>query len=82
MKVIHAGWDPIAYLQGLHTRQLMNLRDECFRYGHNGVYINSANDKWIELDEVNIVLSGREHIPNKAEAKTIRQQKAKAQRNR
>ena len=82
MKVVRADWDPVAYLKGLHTRQLMALRDECFRYGHNGCWINSANTKWVELEEVNNELNTREHIPNKAEAKTIRQQKAKAKRNR
>ena len=82
MKHVNASFDPFAYLNELHTRQLMKLRDECFRYGHNGCWINSANTKWVDLDEVNQVLSGREHIPNKAEAKEIRQKKAHANRNR
>jgi len=81
-KFVNASFDPIAYLEGLHTRQLMNLRNDCFRFGHNGVFINSANDKWVSVEEVNQVLSTREHIPNKREAKEIRQKAAHAKRNR
>lgn len=82
MKHVNASFDPIEYCRGLHTRQLMKLRDECFRYGHGGVFINSANDKWVDLEEVNAVLSTREHVPNKEEAKEIRRKKAHSKRHR
>lgn len=76
-------WDPIAYLEGLHTRQIMNLRDDAHRYGNDGVnLLDHEPYHTVSLDQIRQVLATREHIPNKAEAKVIRQQKAKASRNR
>jgi len=76
-------WDPTPYLKGLHTRQLMNLREDCYRFGNEGTYIgNTSSNKWVTVEQVNAELSTREHIPNKKEAKEIRQQKALAKRNR
>lgn len=77
-----ADWDAPEYLKTLHTRQLMNLRDECFRYGHDGTWHNSSNTRWISTEQVNAELSSRKHIPNKAEAKEIRRQKAQSKRHR
>lgn len=76
-------WDPIAYLNSLHTRQIMNLRNDCYSYGHDEVrMLDHEPYHAITLDQIREVLSTREHIPNKAEAKVIRQQKAAAGRNR
>ena len=80
---VRADWDAPGYLAALHTRQLMALRDECLRYGHNATTIgNSSSDRWVTTDQVNAELNTREHIPNKVEAKEIRRQKAHAKRNR
>jgi len=82
-EVIVPAWDPIAYLSGLHTRQIMNLRDDCHKFQHDAVdLLEYAPYHTITLDQIREVLATREHIPNKAEAKVIRQQKAKAKRNR
>lgn len=37
---------------------------------------------WLSINDIKNELNTREHIPNKQEAKLIRQQKAKAKRNR
>ncbi len=76
-------WDPITYLESLHTRQIMQLREDAHRYGHDAVHLeDGVAEHYITGDQIRQVLATREHIPNKAEAKVIRQQKAKAARNR
>lgn len=79
--VIRNKWDPIAYLKNLHTRQIMDLRNACYRYGHDMVDVSDCGQgPDITIDQIKEVLATREHIPNKKEAKVIRQQKAKARR--
>lgn len=78
----HPNWDPIAYLNGLHTKQIMNLRKDAYHYGHEQVSLDDAGWLVITVDQINEVLATREHVPNKAEAKKIRQFKMRAKRHR
>lgn len=88
-------WDPIEYLKKRHTKELLNIRDMIYRvsgYNHYDVTdgevgcdpINdySGGRCWVSLEQVKAELATRPHIPNKTEAKAIRQAQAKAQRNR
>jgi hypothetical protein len=71
------------YLEKLHTRQLLKLRDSVYRVcdyglsrGFQPVY-DVTDTLSVRAYEIKRELSKREHIPNKAEAKKIRQEKAK-----
>lgn len=79
----HQEWqfDAMAYLKAQTTRELMSIRESCYRL--NGRYDITENDGrcMVTTDQVLEVLAGREHIPNKAQAKAIRQAKAHAQRH-
>ena len=69
-------------LKKMDTRKLKNMLDTGRACG--GVYFWLGSDggpSWT-TDELKAELSTREHIPNKAEAKKIRQEIAKAKRNR
>jgi hypothetical protein len=97
------GWDPIKYLQGRHTKQLLGLRDELYKMNGGGRYIHpaqgtenqAAEEDYAILDvmgdhsgcvvtlaQIKAELATRPHVPNKAEAKVIRQERAKAGRNK
>jgi hypothetical protein len=71
------------YLEKLHTRQLLKLRDRVYRVcNFNGnlplnPFVNVTDSLTVRVSEIRRELSKREHIPNKAEAKKIRQEKAK-----
>jgi hypothetical protein len=78
----YPNWDPMAYLNGLHTRQIMKLRDEAHHFGHGQTSIDDGGWCVVTHDQIKEVLATREHIPNKIEAKRIRQQKAHAKRHR
>lgn len=92
------------YLKNLHTKQLLNLRDEIYkitpseeekkllrpiisseeelyRYlNESEVHYdvsNSFKNWYVTLNDVREELKTREHIPNKTEAKEIRQHRAK-----
>lgn len=66
-------------LPKLHTRVLMQYRDRCHKLG--GSYDPTDNNgKCIPLADILSELNTREHIPNKQEAKIIRQTKAKQKR--
>ncbi len=74
------------FLRRLHTRQLhahlvslRRLESKCGEY-----YQLESTFKNIrkEIDFVKGILATREHIPNKQEARKIRQEKAKTGRNR
>ncbi len=69
-------WNPATYLESLHTRQLMKLRELGQAYEW-GCIINDKHHLTVTLTEINSELNTREHIPNKEEAKKIRQLKAK-----
>lgn len=58
----------------LHTKQLLGLLD-CFRKGYSP--FEEQTDFAVESKAVREVLAGRPHVPNKAEAKAIRQAAAK-----
>jgi hypothetical protein len=76
------------YLETLHTRQLLKLRDQVYRvchyaitHGYEPVYHISDNLS-VRGYEVRRELSKREHIPNKQETKQIRQQNALEKKHR
>ena len=64
-----------AYLRGLHTRELLSMRDYCYKMG--GQFSPFDNGVKFSLGEVKKELETREHVPNKKEARQIRQEKAK-----
>jgi hypothetical protein len=73
----------IEYLRTLHTKQLMNMRNE---YSSSLICSNIlgciVNGHLIPVtyDELKQVLSERPHIPRQLEAKRIRQKAAKSKR--
>ena len=76
---------PIERFYDLHTRQLLRLKER-FVSGING--INRYTDDgghWEMLrmlrDKIRTVLSTREHVPNKAEAKLIRRRLTASKRH-
>lgn len=78
----NSDWDYKAFLKSLHTKQLMQLRKEAYQYGHDVVFVNEQRDMPLTVEEINEELNTREHVPNKQEAKALRQQAAKEKRNR
>lgn len=86
-------WSPILYLKGLHTRQLMALRRRVYAVNSwaredkgPGFYrdddelhylVNDNPQTAITLGQLKRELATREHVPNKQEAKAIRQAKAR-----
>lgn len=74
-------FDSVAYLKSCATRQLLAIRDRCYAlscsYNVNDGYGNAC----VTLDEVKAVLATREHVPNKAEGKAARRQRAEAARH-
>jgi hypothetical protein len=70
---------PKPTLTKFRTRELMAMME--IARGNNNVYPFWLGYGWT-LDEFKVELATREHIPNKEEARKIRQEKAKAKRNR
>jgi hypothetical protein len=76
------------YLAGLHTKQLMNLRDAAYAVSNDcgnlpiRVSIDVSKTLSVTMHEIKAELATRPHIPNAVEAKAIRQQKAKEKQNR
>ncbi|HET8688688.1 MAG TPA: hypothetical protein VFM18_18895 [Methanosarcina sp.] len=72
-----AEWNPAEYLKTLHTRQLMAIRQKCHKF--NGYYDICENNSpcVVTISQVKAELATREHVPNKHEARKIRQAKAK-----
>ena len=72
-----------AYLEKLHTKQLLQLRNAAYRVSCIGMdtdreaVYDVTDDLTVRISEIKRELSKREHVPNKAEAKKIRQEKAK-----
>lgn len=66
------------YLKSAHTRQLLSWRDQAYSGG--GVYTpydpKSNSTMIFRLDEIVNELNTRDHVPNKKEAKVVRQQRA------
>jgi len=63
-------------MKNLHTKKLLTELD-LVRAGHEPVKNTNANDRIKLMNIIKEELSIREHIPNKKEAKEIRQEKAK-----
>jgi len=68
-----------SYLNGLHTKQLLQLRDRIQASGDTLYHVEEAGLD-VTKEEVKHVLATREHVPNKQEARLIRQEKAKGGR--
>jgi D-alanyl-D-alanine dipeptidase len=81
-------------LDGLNTRQLLSHLEDVRAYRENALRnVKEKEDALQEakfslrmydnyLPDIKQILSTREHIPNKQEAKAIRQEKAKAKKNK
>ncbi len=69
------------YLNGLHTRQLhahlVGLRRLESKWGEYYQLASTFKNLRAEIDLVKSILATREHIPNKIEARKIRQEKAR-----
>lgn len=64
-----------------HTRELLAMLNRSRKF--NGSYcIGDGYLSCISADEIKAELATREHIPNNAEAKKIRQQKQKEKKQR
>ncbi len=74
------------YLHGLHTRQLhahlVGLRRLESKWGEYYQLESTFKNLRKEIDFVKAILATREHIPNKQEARKIRQEKARIGRDR
>lgn len=83
-------WDPVAYLKTQHTRVLMQMRVSAYRCGgYNYKYDRAMTDEevfydpfdshtnYVSLAQIKAELATREHVPNKKEARVLRQQRAK-----
>jgi len=76
IKVLNEQFDKDEYLQNLSTKELLSLLQSARACG--GSYCLSSNDSTdFTTDEIKSELLTREHVPNKPEAKAIRQQKAR-----
>ena len=65
----------VEYLQTLHTKQILNLKNERqvrLMYWGGIVETYNGNDVVITLEDIKQVLSERSHIPRKLESKKIR----------
>lgn len=91
-------FDVKAYLEGLHTKQLLALRKSIYRVSpwsyereedscqivrkeqRGGVYYlfesYSPINSGVTIEMLREVLAKREHVPNKAEAKALRRERA------
>jgi hypothetical protein len=72
----------VEYLQTLHTKQILNLKNEhkgrLRQWGGIGETYKGS-DVVVTLEDIKQVLSERPHIPRKLESKRIRQIAAKSQ---
>lgn len=77
-----------SYLGGLHTRQLLKLRDKAYAVSNIGLdlgqtaYVDVDSRLSVSIHQIRDELSKREHVPNTQEARVIRQQRAKEKKNR
>ncbi len=66
----------IEWLRTLHTKQLIELKNDCYKYLRGGGDIDY--DGYVfNLEQLKQVLSERPHIPNRAETNIIRKKSAK-----
>lgn len=68
--------------QEYDTRQLKKMLDIARACGGKYCFAGDAGGPGLTFDELKAELDTREHIPNKQEARLVRQQKARAKRNR
>ncbi|MGB3655872.1 MAG: hypothetical protein WBA41_32310 [Rivularia sp. (in: cyanobacteria)] len=66
----------IEWLRTLHTKQLIELKNDCYKYLRGGGDID-YDGHIFNLEELKQVLSERPHIPNRAETNQIRKKAAK-----
>lgn len=76
-------WDGAAYLRTRHTRVLMKMRDSAYRCSGRNTYALKDEEvfydpfdthlHYVSLAQIKAELATREHIPNKKEARQIRQ---------
>jgi hypothetical protein len=67
-------------LKDRHTRELLRMLNDARPSGF--YWVDYPSGPKYSVEDIKAELATREHIPNKAEAKKIRQQKAKEKRNR
>ena len=64
-------WDPIEHLKRLSARELLGiLNKKLWRVDNNP-------DRYVTAAQVKQALRAREHVPNKTEAKVLRQERAR-----
>jgi hypothetical protein len=83
-----AKWEPVAYLRTRHTHVLMKMRESAYRCSGRNTYALKDEEvfydpfdtrlHYVSLAQIKAELATREHIPNKKEARKIRQERAKA----
>lgn len=71
-------WDELYDLTKEPTQRLMNWRDKCYACGGQYDPVYGGTGPSIPLQAILNELDKREHVPNKQEAKAIRQEKAQA----
>jgi hypothetical protein len=87
---VAVNWDGAAYLRTRHTRVLMKMRESAYRCsGYNYYEYGLATDDeifydpfdsgqfYVSLAQIKAELATREHVPNKKEARQIRQARAR-----
>lgn len=72
-----AGWT----LAETPTRELMKIRDLCYKFGGAYSPCDSSCGPFIKLPDVLAELNRREHVPNKKEAEQLRRDKARKNRH-
>lgn len=80
-------WDGVAYLKTRHTRVLMQMRESAYRCSGRNEYDLSDEEvfydpfdtrlNYVSLAQIKAELATREHVPNKKEARAIRQERAR-----
>lgn len=66
----------IEWLRTLHTKQLIQLKNDCYKWLRGGGNIDYDGHVF-NLEELKQILSERPHIPNRAETNVIRRKSAK-----
>lgn len=66
----------IEWLRTLHTKQLLALKNECYKWFYRAGSV-CYGEVVFTLEDLKQVLSERDHIPTGAESKHIRQMAAK-----
>jgi hypothetical protein len=80
-------WDGVAYLRTRHTRVLMQMRESAYRCSGRNTYALADEEvfydpfdtrmHYVSLAQIKAELTTREHVPNKREARKIRQERAR-----